>query len=304
MDRFKEMELLVQVAETGSISKAAEALEISISAASRYLASLENRIGTSLIHRSTRRLSLTAAGSDFVLRSRAILGDLREAEALASDAVAKPGGLLRVTASLSFCLLHIEPLLPAFMARYPDITIDIVAENRYYNIIDNSVDVAVRTRQFEADSDITIRRLAATRRVLAATPAYLAEHGTPTHPRDLSAHRMIIYDHAITPTELTFTRNDERHVEAVRPHFRTNDGQIVRKAALDHMGILVQPKYIVHDDIRDGLLVPVIDDWDLPRLTMNIAFQTRRHIPTKVRLFVEALIDRFRTNHLEALWTA
>lgn len=297
MDRFKEMELLVQIAETGSISKAAEVLDISISAASRYLASLESRIGIGLIQRSTRRLSLTPAGSDFVLRSKAILGDLREAEALASDAVAKPSGLLRVTASLSFCLLHIEPLLPEF-------TIDVVAENRYYNIIDNSVDVAVRTLQFEADSDITIRRLAATRRILAATPSYLAEHGVPTHPGELSSHRMIIYDHATTPTELIFTRGDQKHTEIVRPYLRTNDGQIVRKAALDHMGIFVQPKYIVYDDIQNGLFVPILEDWHLPRLTMNIAFQTRRHIPAKVRLFVEALIERFRVNRFEALWTA
>jgi len=304
MDRFKEMELLVQIAETGSISKAAETLKISVSAASRYLLSLENRIGTGLIQRSTRSLSLTTAGSDFVLRSKAILGDLREAEALASDAVAKPSGLLRVTASLSFCLLHIEPLLPEFTARYPDITIDVIAENRYYNIIDNSVDVAVRTRQFEADSDITIRRLAATRRILAATPSYLAEYGMPAHPNRLSDHRMILYDHAITPTELTFTRGVKKHTEVVRPYFRTNDGQIVRKAALDHMGILVQPKYIIYDDIKNGLFVPVLDDWHLPSLTMNIAFQTRRHVPAKVRLFVEALVDRFRTNRFEALWTA
>jgi len=304
MDRFKEMELLVQIAETGSISKAAEVLDISISAASRYLASLESRIGIGLIQRSTRRLSLTPAGSDFVRRSKAILGDLREAEAFATDALAKPGGLLRVTASLSFCLLHIEPLLPEFTARYPDITIDVVAENRYYNIIDNSVDVAVRTRQFEADSDITIRRLAATRRILAATPSYLAEHGTPMHPGELSSHRMIIYDHATTPTELIFTRGDQTHTEIVRPYLRTNDGQIVRKAALDHMGIFVQPKYIVYDDIQNGLFTPVVEDWHLPRLTMNIAFQTRRHIPAKVRLFVEALTERFRANRFEALWTA
>lgn len=304
MDRFKEMELLIQVAETGSISKAADILKISISAASRYLANLENRLGTRLIQRSTRQLSLTEAGTDFVLRSKAILGDLREAEVLAADALARPSGLLRVTASLSFCLLHIEPLLPEFSARYPDITIDVVAENRYYNLIDNSIDVAIRTREFEADSNITIRRLAATRRVLAATPDYIKEHGMPKHPTHLVRHRMIIYDHAITPTELHFQSGSEEQRQVIRPHIRTNDGQIVRKAALDHMGVLVQPKYIVYDDLESGRLIPILDDWDLPRLTMNIAFQTRRHMPAKVRLFVDALLERFRLNNFEALWTA
>jgi len=303
MDRFREMELFIQVAETGSISKASENLGISISAASRYLITLEDRIGTRLIQRSTRRLSLTQAGSEFVLRCKAILGDVQEAEALAGDALIKPSGLLRVTASLSFCLLHIEPLLPEFAARYPDITIDVVAENRYYNIIDNSVDVAIRTRQFEADSNITIRRLAATRRILAATPAYLARYGAPIHPSQLRDHRMIIYDHAIDPTELLFSRGDQEHREVVRPYVRTNDGQIVRKAALDHMGILIQPKYVVYEDLQQGLLLPVLGDWELPRLTMNIAFQTRRYMPAKVRLFIDALVERFRTNNFEALWT-
>lgn len=303
MDQFREVELFVQVAECGSISKAAEALDLSISAASRYLVALESRLGVQLVQRTTRRLFLTEAGVKFNHRCKAVLADLREAEAMVKEEVVSPTGRIRVTASLSFCMLHIAPLLPEFSERYPDITVDVVAANRYYDIIENGVDVAIRTRQFEADSNITIRRLAKTRRILAASPSYLALNGIPASPTELLQHKMLIYDYAINPNELPFRRDGQKLVAKIKPLLAANDGQILRRAALDGMGILVQPKYIVYDDIAEGLLVPVLNDWELPHLTMNIAFQTRANMPVKVRVFIDALVERFRTRDFERLWT-
>jgi DNA-binding transcriptional LysR family regulator len=303
MDRFAEMELFVQVAESGSLTKAAEALELSISAASRYLVSLEERLGVRLVQRTTRSLFLTEAGSEFYRRCKGVLADVREAEATVTETTVNPTGLLRVSASLSFCLLHIEPLLPEFTARYPDITLDVVAANRYYDLIDNGVDVAIRTRQFEHDSNITIRRLAETRRVLAASPAYLRTHGTPKSLDELAGHKLLNYVYANHPNELSFKRGDEQTTVRIKPLLDANDGQILVKAALDGMGILVQPKYIVYDDLASGRLVPVLEDWDLPRLTINIAFQTRRHMPAKARLFIDALVARFAKHDFERLWT-
>jgi len=304
MDRMSEMELFVQVAESGNLTRAAEELGLSISAASRYLLSLEARLGARLVQRTTRKLHLTDAGSEFYRRCKAVLSDVREAEAVVTETAVNPTGLLRVSASLSFCLLHIEPLLPEFTARFPDITVDVVAANRYYDIIDNGVDVAIRTRQFEADSNITIRRLAETRRVLTAAPAYLDKHGAPQTPADLAKHKLLNYVYANNPNELTFRRDKDVSVVKVKALVDANDGQILCRAALDGMGILVQPKYIVYDDIAAGRLVPVLDEWDLPRLTINIAFQTRVHLPAKVRLFIDALVERFRVGRYEELWTA
>lgn len=304
MDQFKEMELFLAVSDAGSISKAAELLNISVSAASRYLLQLEERLGVRLVQRSTRQLFITEAGLDFQRRCRSIVSDLREAEAAIQETTVRPSGVLRVTASLSFCLLHIEPMLPEFTERYPDITIDIVAANRYLDIIDNSVDVAIRTRQFEADSAITIRKLAETNRILAASPAYLERHGRPVVPADLRHHRLLTYDYAISPTELPFRKAGKLQTYKLKPFISTNDGQIVVKAALDDMGILVQPQYIIHDMIAAGQLEQLLADWELPRLTMNIAFQTRAFIPTKVRVFVEALVERFRSKDYTRLWTA
>jgi DNA-binding transcriptional LysR family regulator len=304
MDRMAEMELFVQVAESGNLTRAAEELGLSTSAASRYLLSLEARLGARLVQRTTRKLHLTDAGSEFYRRSKAVLSDVREAEAVVTETAVKPTGLLRVSASLSFCLLHIEPLLPEFTARYPDITVDVVAANRYYDIIDNGVDVAIRTRQFEADSNITIRRLGETRRVLAAAPAYIEKHGLPQSPLELAKHKLLNYVYANNPHELTFKRDKLTSVVKIKALLDANDGQILVRAALDGMGIVVQPKYIVYDDIAAGRLIPVLDEWDLPRLTINIAFQTRVHLPAKVRLFIDALVERFREHQYERLWTS
>lgn len=303
MDQIKEMELFLAVTDAGSISRAAEMMNISVSAASRYLLNLEERLGVRLVQRSTRQLFMTEAGQEFQRRCRSILSDLREAESSIQDITVQPTGVLRVTASLSFCLLHIEPMLPEFTALYPDITIDIIAANRYLDIIDNSVDVAIRTRQFEADSAITIRKLAETKRILAASPGYIEKFGAPQIPAELKDHRLLTYDYAVNPGELPFRRDGRLQTFKIKPFISTNDGQVVVRAALNDMGILVQPKYIIYDALESGRLVPVLTDWELPRLTMNIAFQTRAYMPTKVRVFVEALAERFRVNDYTRRWT-
>lgn len=302
MDRFREIELFVQVVEAGNISRAAEKLGLPVSTASRHLNTLESRLGARLLSRTTRQLAMTDVGAEFYRRCTAILSDMVEAEAVVQDAVVKPSGLLRVTASLSFCLLHIEPLLPAFKARYPEIDVDVIAENRYLNVVENNVDVAIRTRQFEADDNLTIRKLAVTKRVLAASPQYLAQNGVPKVPQDLTNHRMLIYNHANNPRDLLFDKEGKMVTVHVKPSISTSDGQIAVRAALHDMGILVQPKYIIFDALEAGELVTVLDDWDLPRLTMNIAFQTRQYLPAKVRVFIDALTERFRLNDFENRW--
>lgn len=302
MDNLREIEVFVQIGELGSISAAAEHLKLSVSAASRHLMSLESRLGAQLVQRTTRRLYLTEAGQQFHRRCKSVIGDLREAEAMVGDAIVKPTGVLRVTASLSFCLLHIVPLMEEFTVRYPDITIDMIAANRYYDIIENGVDVAIRTRQVEADSNITVRRLAETRRIMAASPEYLERYGIPKKPDDLAYHKVLNYALSAHPDELHFTKNGVRNVVKVKPLLDANDGQILRAAALRHMGILIQPKYIVQDDVSSERLVTVLDSWELPSLTINIAFQTKTYMPVKARVFIDALVDRFRKNDFEGIW--
>lgn len=303
MDRWTEIELFVHVAETGSLSRAAELLNVSNASASRHLAALEARLGVRLVERNTRRLYLTETGQEFFQRSRAILSDLRDAESTVNAAALNPTGVLRVTASLSFSMHHIAPLLREYTDRYPNVTVHVEAANRYLDIIDNNIDVAIRNREYEPDSNITIRRLAGTRRILVAAPAYLSRHGVPREIDDLHRHKLLIYTHANNPNELRFTRDDAQQTIHVKGLLESNDGQILRAAALDGMGILVQPSYIVYDDIVAGRLVPMLDDWDLPRLTVNLAYPSRKHLSAKVRTFIDFMAAHFEKMDYERKWT-
>lgn len=303
MDRWTELELFVQVAETGSLSRAAEALDLSNAAASRHLSALESRLGARLVERNTRRLYLTDTGLEFHNRAKAVLAELKDAEDAVNASTLNPTGTLRVTASLSFSMHHIAPLLREYTERYPNVQVHVEAANRYLDIIDNNIDVAIRTREFEPDSNITIRRLAETRRILAASPRYLARHGRPRTLDDLRRHKLLIYTHANNPNELRFTRGDETTTLQVKGLLESNDGQILRAAALDGMGILVQPTYILYDDMVAGRLVPVLDDWDLPRLTVNLAYPSRKHLSAKVRTFIDFMAEHFARMNYEQKWT-
>lgn len=303
MDRWNQLELFVHIAELGSLSKAAEAVGMSNAAASRYLAALEERLNARLIERNTRRLALTEVGEEFYRHAKAVLVQIREAEAAVNAKALAPTGTLRVTSSLSFCMKHIAPLLPEFTRRYPDIELEVMAANRYFDLLDSGIDLAIRTREFESDSNITVRKLAATKRILAASPSYFATHPMPRTLEDLAQHKLLIYSHANNPHELPLCKDGQTRIVKVRSLMQSNDGQIIRAAALDGLGILVQPNYIVYDDVVAGRLVPVLSDWELPRLTINLAYPTRKHLPAKVRVFIDFLVQHFKEMDFERRWT-
>jgi DNA-binding transcriptional LysR family regulator len=303
LDRWTEIELFVQIAETGSMSRAAEALDLSNAAASRHLSALEERLGARLVERNTRRLYLTDTGQEFFSRAKGILAELKDAESAVNATSLNPTGVLRISASLSFSLHHIAPLLREYTQRYPNVTVHIEAANRYMDIIDNNIDVAIRTREVEPDSNITIRRLAETRRILTASPRYFAQHGLPKTLEDLTQHKLLIYTLANNPNELRFTRDGKTRAINVKGVLDANDGQILRVAALDGLGILVQPSYIVYDDIVAGRLVPVLDEWDLPRLSVNLAYPSRKHLSAKVRTFIDFVAEHFVKMDYERKWT-
>jgi DNA-binding transcriptional LysR family regulator len=303
MDRWTELELLAKTAELGSLSRAAEALGMSNPAATRYLSSLEDRLGVRLVERSTRRLYFTEIGREYVERTKAILQDAKESDSAAQASNVKPTGTLRITASLSFSILHIAPLIPEYTRLYPEVSVHVETANRYLDIIDNSIDLAIRTREYENDSSITIRRLAETRRILTASPEYLRLNGAPECPEQLLEHKILNYTLSKNYRELKFTRCDETSTVAVDGLMESNDGQVLRTAALSGLGILVQPKYIVYDDVKAGRLIPVLDQWDLPRLTINLAYPSRKHLSAKVRTFIDLLTGTFREKDYERLWT-
>ena len=212
MDRWAQVEFFVQVAELGSLSRAAEKLDMSNAAASRTLQALEERLGARLVERTTRRLWLTEVGTAFHRRCVVMMAEMAEAEAVVQETSLQPSGVLRVTSSVSFAMMHIAPGLPEFNDRFPQLAVQIVAANRYPDFIDAGIDVAIRTREYEGDSGITVRRLANTRRVLAASPGYLTEYGVPKAPEDLKLHRLLVYNLANDPYVLHFSRGEEKRI--------------------------------------------------------------------------------------------
>jgi DNA-binding transcriptional LysR family regulator len=304
MDRWTQVELFVRTVELGRISKAAEALGLSNAAASRHLSALEDRLGARLLERTTRRLWPTEAGRAYYERCTLMLAEMSEAEAEVSRSTAEPTGLLRVTSSVSFAMVHIAPELPEFHRRYPRLAVEVVAANRYLDFIEAGIDIAVRTREHESDSSITVRRLAETPRVLVASPGYLAAHERPTTPAELSTHRLLVYNLANDPYMLHFRKGDVSLSVPIHGALQSNEGQVIRASGLAGDGILIQPLYIIYEDIVAGRLVPVLTDWELPRLTINIAFQSRRHQPAKIRVFIDQLVERFERLELERKWTS
>ncbi|MFG6082911.1 LysR family transcriptional regulator [Paracoccus litorisediminis] len=304
MDRFTELQVFAAIAETTNLTRASEMLGMSVSGVSRALSSLENRLGARLIQRTTRQLSLTLEGERFARDAREILHDLRAAEESASRGSAEPRGVLRIGASLSFALLHLMPVIRQFKADYPLIRIDLQASNRYYDIIENGLDLAIRTRRSEVDSSVTIRKLAEVPRQLAASPDYLARHGVPASPEDLLRHHLLLYTLADDWDELQLSRHDQVRRLAVSGDFVSNDGQLLVQAALDGLGILLQPAYILQDALSAGRLQQVLPDWRAPGLTMSIAYPSRRFLPLRTRLFIDALVQHFRENEFEQRWQA
>lgn len=303
-DRLAQIEFFVQVAELGSLTKAAERLDMSNAAASRTLLALEERLGARLVERTTRRLWLTEVGQTFYRRCSAMLSEIAEAEAEVNEATLQPTGTLHVTSSVSFAMLHIAPALPEFRRRYPLLNVQITTANRYFDFIEAGMDVAIRTREYESDSNITVRKLARTWRVMAASPGYLAANGMPQHPDELKNHRLLVYNLAKDPTVLHLSRGDERRDIEISSAVDSNEGQVIVAAGLAGLGIVIQPLFIIHEEIVAGRLVPVLLDWGLPPLTINIAYQSRRHLPAKIRVFTDHLVERFEELDHERKWAA
>ena len=204
MDKFQEMSSFVAVAETGSFVAAADATGLSKAAVSRHVAELEERLGVRLMQRTTRRLSLTDEGQRFLARCKDLLAAMDEAESELSSRTGSPSGLVRVNAPLTFGTIHLAPLWGRFMARYPQVTLDVTLGDRMVDLVEEGFDLAIRITNLPS-SALVSRQLATTRMVLCASPNYLAENGTPTQPADLVAHRVISYSYWSTRDEWHFT---------------------------------------------------------------------------------------------------
>lgn len=293
MDRFAEVEAFVRVAEVESFSGAARKLGASKSAVSRLVSALEARLGARLFHRTTRALTLTEAGRGYLDRARSILADLDEADHCVGELQAAPRGRLRVNAPMSFGFLHLAPAIPDFLALYPEVQIDLSMNDRFVDLVEEGFDVAVRIGAL-ASSSLIARKLAPVRRVVCASPAYLAQRGTPQTPDDLKAHDCLPNSNIARLHEWRFVGGEGRAwpVE-VNGRLSANNGDALRIAALKGLGLAFLPSFIVGADLQSGALTSVLDRFVAQDMTLNAVYPHARHLSPKVRAFVDFLGRRF-----------
>jgi DNA-binding transcriptional LysR family regulator len=297
MDRFEEMRVFTAVVDAGSFVGASTALEMSKAAVSRYVGELESRLGVRLLHRTTRKLSLTPEGEVFHARCRELLGGVDEAEAEITSRSGEASGLLRINVPFSFGLLHLAPLWVQFMAQHPKVTLDVTLADRLVDLVEEGFDLAVRIARLP-NSSLVSRPLSSTRMVLCASPAYLNLRGKPTHPSDLASHDVLSYSLFSMGDQWEFTASQEgadRIVSVkVTPRMRTNSGDTCRVAALRHQGIVLQPTFLVGPDLLAGTLVEVMPAWRSIELGVYAVYPTRKFVSPKVRLMIEFLVSAFR----------
>ena len=293
MDRLAAIEAFVQVAETNSFSEAARRLRTSKSVISRQVSSLEAELGARLFHRTTRSLTLTEAGQGYFGRVGQILADLAEANLAVTQLQSAPRGTLRINAPMSFGFLHLARALPDFMARYPEVELDVSMTDRFVDLVDEGFDLAVRIAALQ-DSSLIARRLAPIRLVVCASPDYLKQHGTPLMPQDLRTHTCIVNSNIPSAHEWKFLGADRKPLSVkVESKIAINNGDALRVAALGGLGLTILPTFIVGRDLQAGALVSVLSDYLAQPLGLHAVYPHARHLSPKVRAFVDFLAERF-----------
>jgi DNA-binding transcriptional LysR family regulator len=293
MDRFQEMRAFVAVAESGSFVRAAEALQVSRTAVSRLVGALEARLGTRLMHRTTRRLSLTPEGEVFRERSRQLLDGVAEAEAELAARTGEAVGRLRLNVPVTFGVLHLASLWPAFMAMHPKVELDITLADRVVDLVDEGYDLAVRIARLQPSS-LVAHRLSSTRLVLCASPEYLRRHGTPVHPSELARHAVIAYTLLSMGERWEFDGPEGPVGATIAPRLRTNSGDTCCAAALQHRGLVLQPTFLVGPHLMSGALVEVLPQYRSITLGVFAVYPSRKHLTPKLRVLIDFLVDAFR----------
>ena len=294
MDNLTDIAVFVRVVERGSFTLAADDLALSRAVVSKYVSRLEERLGARLMHRTTRRLSLTEAGAALFEASRGAIERIEEAEAAVAQFQSAPKGRLRISAPMSFGILHLGSAVAEFSRAFPEVTIDLKLDDRFVNLIEENVDVAVRIGAL-TDSSLVARRIAKAQAVACAAPAYLEARGEPETPEDLAGHDCLLYSYLSTANVWRFQGPDGRDIPvAVSGPLRVNNGILLADAAAAGRGIVMGPSFYVAPRIRAGELRRILKAYRLPELGIHAVYPQRDFVPPKVRAFVDFLIERFR----------
>ena len=291
MDKLAAIRAFVSVAEEGGFSAAAQELGVSKSAASRQIAALEEALGAQLLKRSTRIVRLTDSGYAYLERSRAFLADLEEADRAVAALHNEPRGLLRINAPMSFGMSHAAPAVAEFMARYPELQVALILNDRFVDPYDEGFDVTLRIGELE-DSSLAARKLAQIEMGLFASPAYIERHGRPRGPDDLKSHWALHYGKPAAQVEWEL-RGGTAETVSIRYRLCSNNGNALRVAALAGLGIALVPAFLMREDVQNGTLVTILDGFEPKPINLYAIYPPTRFLAAKVRVFIDFLAQRF-----------
>lgn len=293
MQRLECERMFVAVMETGSFARAAQRLGASGAQASKLVSRLEADLGVRLLNRTTRAVSATEVGQAYYERIRLVLDELDALDEAVRNRSGTASGRLRLTAPLSFGNTQLAPALVDFAARYPEISLEVNFSDRIVNLIDEGFDAAVRIG-LQSDTSLVARRLCWSRVVVAASPGYLAQHGTPERPEQLAGHDCIVDTNFRDRDSWPFLDNGQLVSVRVRSriHFSSPDACV--SAAEAGLGIMRVPSFVAGEQVRRGLLVPVLRSFEPPPLPVQAVYPPGRHLAQKVRVLVDFLVERFR----------
>jgi DNA-binding transcriptional LysR family regulator len=293
MDRVTSMQAFVQVVDGGSFSRAAKRLGVSPAVVTSHIQSLERRLGVQLLNRTTRKVNVTDIGRSYYERCNRILAEVEEAESMASAQQATPRGRLRLNTAVSLARL-VAPLIGEYLALYPAVSFELIMTDRMVDMVEEGFDLALRAGPLP-DSSLRSRRLGMGRMVLCASPLYLSRHGVPERPEDLARHNCLTCITSQSEDLLRLIGPDgEREIE-VSGNFRSNSIEGLRAAVLGGLGICPLPAVNVAEDLRTGLLVQLLPDHRLDEVVVQAVYPPGRHVPVKVRTFLDFLVERLCT---------
>ena len=293
MDRLTEMEAFATVVDQGGFTDAAKKMGISKSAVSKHVSSLEARLGARLLNRTTRRVSPTEIGLAYYDRARRVLNDAGEADALVTSMQSAPSGLLRISVATDFGVNHLSPVLGEFLTEFPDITVNMVLNNRYVELISEGFDMAVRIGELE-DSTLRARKLTETSRRMIASPDYFKQHGRPTRIDDLNEHKLLHYSNQANSAvwKLTAPSGERRQVRTAG-WLTVNDGQSLLNACIGGLGIAYLPSFLYADALAQGLVEEAIPDLPVEKQGIYAVYPPGRFTQPKVRAFIDFLVNAF-----------
>jgi DNA-binding transcriptional LysR family regulator len=293
MDKFQEMQSFAAVVDAGSFVRAADVLDTSKAAVSRHVADLEQRLGVRLLNRTTRKLSLTDEGQTFYHQCTEIIAAINDAECELNSRSAEASGMVRISAPVTFGILHLAPLWGTFLRQHPKVTLDVSLSDRTVDLVEDGFDLAIRVSR-TPQPNLIARKLASTRMVLCASPKYLKRHGTPKRPQDLVEHDVISYSYWYTRDDWEFNGPDGPISVKTHPRLHANSGDTCRAAALQHQGIIFQPSFLVYDDLRSGELKEILPTYQSAELGIYAIYSSRRQLPLKLRHLIDFLVEAFR----------